>query len=108
MALISKDKRDWAHVDWPNPYNLSEKDLQSWLKLKRVPLEIITLMIKEAEKQRGESFGLEKIQRAGIDGSFEWRKTKEGHSFWKDIKKGNYQVFYDIYTPEKLRKRLEE
>ena len=106
MALISKDKRDWAHINWPNPYNISEKDLQGWLK--RIPLEILNLVLKEAKKNRGENFDLEKIQRAGIDGSFEWKKTKEGPIFWRDIRDGNYQVFYDKYTPETLRKRLEE
>lgn len=106
MALINKDNRNWAHANWPNPYNLSEKDLQGWLK--DVPLEILNLILKEAKKERGEDFDLEKIQRAKLDGSFVWDKTKEGNSFWREIKNGNYQVFYDMYTPEKLRKRLEE
>lgn len=106
MALISKDKRDWAYIGWPNPYNLSEKDRKGWLK--RIPLEILNLVLKEAKKNRGENFDLEKLQRAGIDGSFEWKKTKEGLNFWSEIKNGNYKVFYDKYTPELLRKRLEE
>ena len=60
MALISKDKRDWAEGGWPNPYNLSEKDRNGWLE--KVPLEILNLVLKEAKKQRGETFDLEKIQ----------------------------------------------
>ena len=106
MALISKDKRDWAHVSWPNPYNLSEKDLQG--RLSHVPLEIITLTLKEAKVLRDKDFNTKKLQYSGIDGAFEWKKTKDGINFWREIRDGHFQVFYDKYTPETLRKRLEE
>ena len=108
-ALITKDKRDWASAKekWPNPYGLTEKDQTGWLK--NFPLEIITLMIKEAKDLRDKDFDIKKLKVIyNLMGVFTWDDTKDGHEFWKSIKNGNYKVFYDKYTPELLRKRLEE
>jgi hypothetical protein len=107
MSLITKDNRDWASIEkWPNPYRLTKNDLQGWLK--QVPLEIITLILKEAKDLEEKDFDIKELQTSEIDGAFEWKKTKDGHMFWRKICDKDYQVFYDVYTPEKLRKRLEE
>lgn len=37
-----------------------------------------------------------------VSGNFEWEKTIEGFDFWKDIDRGNFQVFYDRY-PEQAK-----
>ena len=106
MALITKDKRDWAYIGWPNPYNLSKKDQKGHLE--NVPLEIITLMLKETQLQKGDEFTLKDLQIWDVDGAFQWDLTKDGHIFWRKICNKDYQIFYDTYTPELLRKRLEE
>lgn len=105
MALINKRNQDLAYDGWPNPYNLSKKDLQGWLK--NVPLEILNLMLKEAKKQRDERYNLINLLKDRLRGAFDWWSSKESHEFWSDIEDENYQVFYDRYTPETLRKRLE-
>lgn len=107
-ALITKNTRDWASakINWPNPYNLSEKDQIEHLK--NVPLEIITLALKEIQLQYGESGALKDLQRFGIASSFSWDNTKDGYIFWRKICDKDYQIFYDTYTPEKLKQRLKE
>lgn len=108
MSLITKDKRNWAStkINWPNPYNLTEKDQKGMLE--KVPIEIITLILKEIELQKGINFKLKNLQINGIGGSFAWNETKDGSIFWNRMCNGNFNVFYDVYTPEKLRQRLEE
>lgn len=106
-ALITKDKRNWATTEkWPNPYKLTKEDQKGYLE--NVPLEIITLMLKEIEVQREDRFNLNDLQKFGLDYAFLWANTKDGNDFWESIKNENYQVFYDKYTPELLRKRLKE
>ena len=109
-ALISKNTIHRAHVntDWPNPYNLTKEDAKG--KLKGVSLEIITLILKEMELQ-GKTDCLYKAQNLGITSNivFNWDKSKDGSKFWSAIwydKK--YDVFYNRYTPDRLRERIKE
>ena len=107
-SFIKAKDLDKMSKRWPNPYGLTEKDAKG--KIKGMPLEIITLILKEMELQ-GKSNALLKIQTMGIssDAIFDWNKTKDGSMFWSDIWYGNeYDKFYKIYTPVKLRERLEE
>lgn len=39
-----------------------------------------------------------------LSGNFGWKKTIEGFDFWKDIDRGNFQVFYDHY-PEQAKEK---
>ena len=104
--LFSK-KSDLDKINvWPNPYNLTKKDQKGWLE--KVPIEIITLMLKEIELQEREYFNLENLQNGGIGAAFTWITTKDGHYFWKCINDGDFNVFYDKYTPWKLKERLRE
>lgn len=99
---------------WPNPYKLTEND--AFECLTEVPLEIISLALKEMEEQEQEQpqFGfstskhLQLLQKHGIGGCFDWRETKEGPDFWSQINLNVFDVFYRTYTPEILRKRLKE
>lgn len=106
-VLISKSTIHRAHVDtgWPNPYGLTEKDAKG--RLEDWPLEIITLALYESILFRGK-YSLKDLQGAGIIGAFQWDLTLDGSNFWRDIRDGKFDVFYNRYTPEKLKERLEE
>jgi len=97
--------KDLDNLGWPNPYNLTEKDAK--IKIKDWPLEIITLALHEIYLLR-DNFDLTSLQRYGLDYAFVWDKSKEGHDFWKSIKNEKFDVFYDKYTPTKLKERLKE
>ena len=93
---------------WPNPYGLTKKDAKD--RLKDIPLEIITLILKEMELQ-GKTDCLYKAQNLGISSNlvFDWDKSKDGSRFWTDIWYAErYDVFYEKYTPQKLKERLEK
>lgn len=90
---------------WPNPYGLTQKDAKR--QIEGYPLEIITLALYETYLVR-DDFGLENLQKIGLHGAFIWDDTKDGYKFWNSIAHGEFDVFYDIYTPEKLRERLKE
>ena len=106
-SFIKAKDLDKIGERWPNPYNLTEED-----KVNNMPLEIITLIIKEAElcshNFKGKKHILKYIKDKNIDMLFFYDKSKDGGYFWWNIIDGNYDVFYDKYTPEKLKKRLEE
>jgi hypothetical protein len=108
MALISKNNRDWASAKekWPNPYNLSEKDMQN--ELTGIPVEIATLALKRAKEQKGEIYTIISLRFWGLGGSFNWGKTKEGTNFWANMKVKLFDDFYMMYNPKKLKKELEE
>ena len=109
MPLITK--KNIKHIifsKWPNPYNLTEKDAKG--KLEDVPLEIITLILKEMCLQ-GKTDCLYKAQNLGISSNlvFDWDKSKDGSKFWSDIWCHNrYDVFYDKYTPKSLAEELKK
>jgi len=90
---------------WPNPYGLTKKDAKG--KIEGYPLEIITLALYETYLTR-KDFDLESLQKFGLDCAFPWSDSKDGMYFWKSIFDKNFDIFYDTYTPEKLRERLEE
>ena len=90
---------------WPNPYGLTKKDAIG--KIEGYPLEIITLALYESYFVR-KNFGLAGLQSEGLSCAFDWNKSIDGHKFWNTIAHGKFDVFYDTYTPKKLRERLEE
>ena len=106
-SFIKSKDLDKMSKRWPNPYDLTEED-----KVNNMPLEIITLIIKEAELCshyfKGKKHILKYIKDKNIDMLFFFDKSKDGSNFWWNIIDGNYDVFYKKYTPEKLKKRLEE
>ena len=93
---------------WPNPYDLTEKDAIG--KIKGYPLEIITLALYESLLFNGVDIQhlLQRLQKYGIIGEFDWSGTLNGSGFWCEIDHNNFDVFYEIYTPKKLKERLEE
>lgn len=96
-------------VMWPNPYNLTKNDAVGYLA--EVSLEIISLALKEMEEQNQfmsttSGYLLMILQNNSLSGCFDWSKTKEGMSFWRQINYGDFDVFYRTYTPAKLKKRL--
>jgi len=109
MALIGRHNIDNTSLGgWPNPYNLTEEDAKG--KLENTPLEIITLILKEMYLQ-GKRDCLKKAQTVGISSTLvlDWDKTKDGPRFWTNIwYNKRYDVFYDKYTPSKLRERIRE
>lgn len=108
MALINKRNIKNANVSWPNPYHLTKEDAKG--KLEDVPLEIITLILKEMVLQ-GKKDCLYKAQNLGISSNtiLDWDRTKDGNKFWSDIWYAErYDVFYEKYTPHKLQERLKE
>ena len=101
-------RRGTGTSEWPNPYGLTKKDAKG--RLEDVPLEIITLILKEMELQ-GKTDCLYKAQNLGISSNtvFDWDKSKDGTIFWTEIwYLERYDVFFDRYTPEKLKERIEE
>lgn len=54
-------------------------------ELKRIPFEIILLMLEEQEKQTGEVH-FDKFQRflacSARQGGFDWNKTPQGYMWW--------------------------
>ena len=90
---------------WPNPYGLTEKDAKG--KIEGWPLEIITLALHEIYLLR-DNFDLTSLQRYGLNYAFVWEKSEDGHDFWESIRDEKFDIFYDKYTPAKLRERLEE
>lgn len=108
MALIGRHNVKNSEITWPNPYHLTKEDAKG--KLEDVPLEIITLILKEMELQ-GKKDCLYKAQNLGISSNtiLDWELTKDGIAFWTDIwYKERYNIFYDKYTPSKLQERLKE
>ena len=90
---------------WPNPYHLTIKDAIG--RIKGYPLEIITLAIKEAKLQN-RYHSIRDIQCIDLEGLFIWDDTADGNHFWRDMYNKKFDIFYKTYTPESLRKRLEE
>ena len=108
MSFIKAKDLDKIKLDWPNPYHLTEEDAKG--QLEDVPLEVITLILKEMVLQ-GRTDCLKNAQDFGITSNtiLDWEMTKDGIAFWTDIwYKERYDVFYDKYTPRKLKERLEE
>jgi len=108
-SFIKAKDLDKMGKKWPNPYGLTEKDAKG--KIKGIPLEIITLILKEMELQGKSYNALLKIQTMGISSItiFDWYLTKDGPNFWSDIWYENeYNIFYKKYTPQKLKERLKE
>jgi len=91
---------------WPNPYNLTEKDIKG--DIKGFPLEIITLVLNIAKKERGDDYNINDLCYSGVNYAFGWDNTKEGYEFWKSISNKKFDVFYNLYTPTKLKERLKE
>ena len=99
--------KDLNKLGWPNPYKLTKEDaigeIDGW------PLEIITLILHEIDIRRNiRDFDLTDLQRMGLDCAFVWDKSKDGQDFWKSIRDERFDVFYDKYTPTKLKERLKE
>ena len=90
---------------WPNPYDLTKEDAKG--EIDRWPLEIITLALYETYLAR-DNFDLKDLQIQGLDGAFIWDESNDGHDFWKSIKDEKFDVFYDKYTPTKLKERLKK
>ena len=90
---------------WPNPYGLTKKDAIG--KIEGYPLEIITLALYETYLVR-DDFGLKDLQKIGLHGAFVWDDTKDGYKFWNSIAHGEFDVFYDTYTLEKLKERIKK
>lgn len=91
---------------WPNPFNIQEKDLVG--DIKDYPMEIITLAMLETRLQRSK-FTLEHMTKSDISGAFSWVNSEDGFDFWDGICNcKDFSEFYKKYTPEYLRKRLEE
>lgn len=105
MGLLDKKNIKNLENEWPNPYHLTEKDAKG--RLDDWPLEIITLALYESILYRGK-YNLRDLQSTGVIGAFQWDSTVDGSNFWKDIRDRKFDVFYKRYTPEKLKKRLEE
>ena len=97
--------KDLNKLGWPNPYGLTEKDAKG--EIDRWPLEIITLILHETYLAR-QNFSLEDLQRQGLDCAFLWSESKDGIDFWESIRDERFDVFYDKYTPTKLKERLKE
>ena len=108
MSFIKAKDLDKMGKQWPNPYGLTKEDAKG--KIKDWPLELITLALKEMETQYGK-YDLNLLQTHGLSYAFQWDKPKEGIYFWQSIYNtynGKYDIFYKMYTPEKLKERLEE
>jgi len=103
MSFIKAKDLDRLYK-WPNPYGLTKKDAIG--KIKDWPLEVITLTLKEMEIQYGK-YDLNLLQTQGLSYAFPWDVAREGLRFWGYLE-GNFDLFYDLYTPEKLKERLEE
>lgn len=108
MALIGKNNIKNAFVPWPNPFCLKDSDAKGMLE--GYPLEIITLAMIETILQDHTSNKdiLRMLQENTITICFSWRITKDGVHFWNGIRDNKFDVFYDKYTPNKLRDRIEE
>ena len=98
--------KDLNKLGWPNPYGLTEKDAKG--QIKGWPLEIITLALNISKNVRGDNYNINDLCGTGINCAFGWDNTKEGYEFWKSINNKKFDVFYDLYTPQKLKERLEE
>lgn len=66
--------------------------MRKQLVMKDHPLEIQN-RVKEISNHYDE--------RVALHAQFIWQDTEEGHKFWSEIDKGNYDVFYDVYGKEK-------
>ena len=104
-ALISKNTIHRAHVNigWPNPYGLTKKDAKG--KIEGWPLEVITLALLEA-KRNIKSYTIKDLQDSGVSRMFSWDKTSDGWDFWHEMDNERFSMFYDRYTPEKLKEKL--
>jgi len=93
--------------NWPNPYDLTEEDAKG--KIKGFPLEIITLILHEIYLKKGiHKFDLKVLQKLGLEYAFLWGDSQDGLMFWEKINNSEFDVFYDTYTPSRLKERLKE
>ena len=104
-ALISKNTIHRAHVKeaWPNPYNLTKEDAKDHVK--GWPLEVITLALLESKKKI-KSYTIKDLQNSGVSSMFSWDNTSDGWDFWHEMDNERFNMFYDRYTPEKLKEKL--
>ena len=68
----------------------------------------MTLVLYYAKKYKDNAFDIERLKYSDINGAFKWDEPGEEWDFWSNIYRKKYDEFYKKYTPEKLRKRLEE
>ena len=100
--------KDLDNLGWPNPFNIQESDITG--KIEGIPIEIITLALIEyvlVSKQVKKPIKV--LHDIGIIGLFGWNDSKDKHNFWSDIvNRKKYDVFYEKYTPKKLKDRFLE
>ena len=106
-SFIKAKDLDKIRLDWPNPYGLTKKDAKG--KIEGWPLEIITLILHEIYLDEDVyKFDLTDLQRFGLQYAFQWLNSQDGIYFWEKINNGEFDVFYDTYTPSRLKERLKE
>src|SRR5690554_3838706 len=83
--------------------------MKKWSEL---PVEIQEKMLEHQETQigkRNESVFEKRILEDSEGMGFDWDRTQEGLDFWWEIiGLGEFDVFYERYLKEELRKEIEE
>lgn len=106
-SFIKAKDLDNLNNKWPNPYDLTKEDAKG--KIKGFPLEIITLILHEIYLENDvHKFDLKDLQDFGLEYAFLWDDSQDGLMFWEKINNEEFDVFYDAYTPSRLKERLKE
>lgn len=66
------------------------------MKLKDLPQPIRELAEKRIREQGNEPYEELNFMTGKNEGGFNWSETEDGFSFWHEIYKGNFDVFYQL------------
>jgi len=78
------------------------------MKLKDLPQPIRELAEKRIREQGNMPNGENNFILGKDEGGFNWSETEDGFSFWHEIYKGNFDVFYQLNPYEFITKKIDQ